>query len=176
MTDENNKQGLSSRMSQLERHLSVDTRRKKSLFHQIKDDFDETECKLDEIHERIVDDIKKEFCIEHRNLLVITRTLMYYINKYAHDIALLISVPVNGSFKFKYVITILSDLFTDLSIDLLGVVIENIYQTDVKLNKKGVEIQHSDAIEKAVNKKKGKFFFNARRRISSSLHLRIGNP
>ena len=175
MADDTTQQskGLNSRLSRLERNISQNH---KSLLSKIRDEQDKSQEKLNKINDDILSNVKSEYDVNYKNLINITRQLMYYINKYTVDIAFLVGMPITGQYKFAYVVSVLADLFVDLSVDLLGTIIENTYQTEFKINRRGLELEHENVLHKEIKKKKGRFFFNARRRISSSLNLRIGNP
>lgn len=148
-------EGLTTRLNRIESMI----RPKKSLLSKLKEEEDQTEDLLEKINQEIIQKVKDEELISHINIVNVTRVLMRYIDEYAPKIANLLLVPMSGALKFRYCVSILSELFTDISIDIFGAVIEDQYNTHFKISRHGVDIQTSEKLEKEIKKKRKKRFF-----------------
>ena len=148
-------EGLTTRLNRIESMV----RPKKSLLSKLKEEEDNTENELEKINMELIQKVKDEELISHNNIVNVTRVTMRYIELYTPKIANLLLVPMTGSFKLKYCISLLTELFVDIGTDVFGSIIEDQYRQHFKINRDGLDIVTSDKLEKVIKKRKKKFFF-----------------
>lgn len=157
-------EGYNTRLSRLESRLD---RPKPRLYEIISEDREkQREHRLQELNDAIISETKKEVDVSPKNFIAVTRAVMRYVDKYAPSVMALTGYALTGSMKYQYALSILSELLVDITTDVIGYTIEDVYEREFLLKKEGHYDQH-EVVEKALNKKR----FSLRKRIASSLNL-----